>query len=96
MGTDQHKLTYNANRQHSSPAIIDIMVSLRPKIYAILTLLRYRHNERVEIVEQKYRITFLPMPARDQVRKRRNSESKLHPPQFYLYETKPNAINFLV
>lgn len=68
MGSYQIKKTYFENKNPKlSPAIIDIIGSCRPKIYALLQLLKTRHKERVEIANEHYKLLNEPISVKDQV-----------------------------
>lgn len=68
MGIRQYKATKTPNKDpNSSPAIIDLIMSARPKIYAILQLLKYRHKETVELVNEHYKLQNQQLSSKDQV-----------------------------
>lgn len=67
MGKDQWIQTYcrdyNSKR---SPTMVDMFLSCRPRIYAILTLLNERHKEQVDLVKEEYHI-YEELTSKDQV-----------------------------
>lgn len=68
MGVRQYTAMKDPNKSsNSSPAIVDFILSSRPKIYAILQLLKYRHNDIVELVNNQYRLQNQPLSHKDQV-----------------------------
>lgn len=68
MGVRQHAATKHPNKNpNSSPATVDFILSVRPKIYAILQLLKYRHKDVVELVNEHYRLQNETLYYKDQV-----------------------------
>lgn len=68
MGIRQYQATKAQNKDlNASPATIDFILSARPKIYAILQLLKYRHKDTVELVNEHYKLQYQPLPYKDQV-----------------------------
>lgn len=68
MGKEQWIQTYcNEYDYKWSPAIADMFISCRPRIYAILTLLNERHQETAQLVNEQYKIQ-QELSARDKVR----------------------------
>lgn len=68
MGVRQYEATKAPNKDFStSPATVDFILSVRPKIYAILQLLKYRHQETVELVNEHYKLQNQPLSHKDQV-----------------------------
>lgn len=69
MGVRQYEATKPHNKNlNSSPATVDFILSVRPKIYAILQLLKYRHKETVELVNDHYKLQNQPLSPKDQVK----------------------------
>lgn len=57
MGKEQWIQTYCKEYDYKwSPAMADMFISCRPRIYAILTLLNERHQETVQLVNEQYQI----------------------------------------
>lgn len=70
MGSRQYEATRAANKDsNTSPATVDYILSSRSKVYAILQLLKYRHKETVELVNEHYKLQNQPLSHRDQVLK---------------------------
>lgn len=68
MGCRQYEATKAANKDpNSSPATIDLILSARPKVYAILQLLKYRHKETVDLVNEHYKLQNQSLSPKDQV-----------------------------
>lgn len=68
MGSYQIKKTFfEIKNPRVSPAIIDVLGSCRPKIYALLQLLKTRHKEKVEIANGHYKLLNEPISLKDQV-----------------------------
>lgn len=68
MGIRQYAATKAPNKDPNvSPATVDFLLSSRPKIYAILQLLKYRHKEIVELVNEHYKLQNQPLAHEDQV-----------------------------
>lgn len=68
MGIRQYEATRAKNKDsHTSPAAVDFILSTRPKIYALLQLLKYRHNDAVELVNEQYKLQNQPLSHIDQV-----------------------------
>lgn len=68
MGEQQHLETRNTEKDpNSSPATVDLIGSCRPKVYAILQLLKHRHRETVELVNEQYKLQNQPLTHEDQV-----------------------------
>lgn len=67
MGKLQYELTYSHDKPlDSSPAIMDLYGSSRPKVYAIVQLIR-RHSNVVDIVNERYKIQVYVESIADQV-----------------------------
>lgn len=67
MGKKQSLQTENPKREfESSPAIMDMYGSSRPKVYAILQLIK-RHEDVVDLVNEEYKIQTYEPSIRDQV-----------------------------
>ncbi|KAF5277774.1 hypothetical protein FQR65_LT03754 [Abscondita terminalis] len=57
MGHQQWFETFNKDKDpNSSPATVDLLGSVRPKVYAIINLLTNRHECRVQIANDHYRM----------------------------------------
>ncbi|KRT86078.1 hypothetical protein AMK59_1996, partial [Oryctes borbonicus] len=69
MGEKQFRLTFRDRKDpNSSPAILDVLGSCRPKIYALLHLLNCHKVDVVEAVNDRYRIS-QPLEMRDEITK---------------------------
>lgn len=68
MGIRQYEVTNASNKDPNlSPATIDLILSVRPKVYAILQLLKHRHKDTVELVNEHYKLQNQPLSPKDQV-----------------------------
>lgn len=68
MGEEQWFETFfMKNDTKSSPAIIDLLISTRPKIYAIIHMLRERYAEMVKIANEHYKTFKENLSYNDQV-----------------------------
>lgn len=66
------KLQYNEAMSlkkdaNSSPALLDLFGSARPKVYAMLQLLKIRYKDKVELTNEHYRICSMPITVKDKV-----------------------------
>lgn len=66
------KLQYNEaislkKDANSSPALLDLFGSARPKVYAMLQLLKIRYKDKVELTNEHYRISSMPITVKDKV-----------------------------
>ncbi|GJQ70255.1 hypothetical protein Trydic_g22699 [Trypoxylus dichotomus] len=69
MGEKQFRLTFRDRKDpNSSPAILDVLGSCRPKIYALLHLINCHKIDVVEAVNDRYRIT-QPLQTHDEITK---------------------------
>lgn len=67
MGQRQYLSTYDRKKEFdSSPAIMDMYASARPKVYAIIQLIR-RHENIVDIINERYKIQTYEHSIQDQV-----------------------------
>lgn len=67
MGEMQYIATYNYEKPFdSSPSIMDMYGSTRPKVYAIIGLL-LRHEPVVTIINERYKIQTEELPIQDEV-----------------------------
>lgn len=64
----KHKTFIEKKNPKLSPAIIDVLGSCRPKIYALLQLLKTRHKEKVKIANDHYKLLNEPISVKDQVK----------------------------
>lgn len=68
MGQQQWYETYYVNKDtNSSPATVDLLGSCRPKIYALIHFLKYRHEDIALIANEHYQLYDENMEIRDQV-----------------------------
>lgn len=68
MGTQQWYETFNQKKDpNASPASVDLLVSCRPKIYALLQFLNVRYKDQVAIANEHYRLNNDPLGTQDQV-----------------------------
>lgn len=67
MGTSQVFAYVDKKDITASPATMDLLASCRPKIYAILQLLKTRHKDKVEIANEHYKLLNEPISVQDQV-----------------------------
>nr|CAH7743497.1 unnamed protein product [Callosobruchus chinensis] len=65
MGEDQRNQTKNL--VHSFPAMYDLFMSCRPKIYAILQLIYERHAETTEMADEYYKNLDVDLSAQDKI-----------------------------
>lgn len=99
MGERQYKASHNYDKPFdSSPSIMDMYGSSRPKVYAIIQLLR-RHEDVVSIVNERYKIQTQELSVQDEVsylQKQNNNEYiKLCNSFFFLQITMLLIENFL-
>lgn len=67
MGRKQWSETYCAKlNRNLSPAIMDMIGSVRSKIYSIRKLIE-RDGERHEMAKERYKILYLDLPVEDRV-----------------------------
>lgn len=68
MGRLQYQLTFTTKKSlPSSPAIADMLGSCRPKIYALIQLLKIRYGHVVNAINRLYRIATVKLPPEEQV-----------------------------
>lgn len=81
MGKLQYEATYSHDKPlDSSPAIMDMYGSARPKVYAIIQLMR-RHELVVDMIEKEYKIQVYDQSTQDQVCYWRPTELSKQPRQ---------------
>ncbi|XP_076663019.1 uncharacterized protein LOC143366115 [Andrena cerasifolii] len=67
MGTQQWSQTYNFNVcGNISPALVDMIGSVRPKIYSIRKIIE-RDGERYEMAKDRYKILYNDLPMEDRI-----------------------------
>lgn len=67
MGKAQHEETYSPNKDpNSSPALMDLLASCRPKVYAIFKLME-RHKEKVDIINEHFKIHQMNFSYSDEI-----------------------------
>ena len=67
MGTKQWSQTYDFNlRGNISPALVDMIGSVRPKIYSIRKIIE-RDGERYEMAKDRYKILYNDLPVEDRI-----------------------------
>lgn len=69
MGEQQWYETFGGQKHdpNSSPALTDLLLNCRPKIYAIVQLLNSRHTEQVTIANEHYCLYNDRLNAQDEV-----------------------------
>lgn len=68
MGKKQRRLTFSRERNtKSSPAIIDILGSIRPKVCAMLHILNCNKADISHAVNERYKISTGPLSIVDEV-----------------------------
>lgn len=68
MGEKQNQLIQKAAlADKTSPAILDIMASVRPKIYALTELLCHHHEEVTKLAEEHFKLGYNKLSDHDQV-----------------------------
>lgn len=68
MGYEQYKnICDPKNTLDASPSISDMIGSCRPKVYAILDMLTYVHEEDVTMANEIYKMWNLDLSVEDQV-----------------------------
>lgn len=68
MGEKQFRSTFRSKKDpNSSPAVLDLLGSVRPKIYALLHILNCSRGELVEEVNDRYKISWRTLSVTDEV-----------------------------
>ena len=67
MGKDQESRTFNTKDPSSSLAILDLLGSSRPKIYAIFQIINQRFNEEAKLIYDTYCVNKNRPSTQDQV-----------------------------
>ncbi|KAJ9600852.1 hypothetical protein L9F63_000964, partial [Diploptera punctata] len=68
MGTDQQLRTFDTNKDpNSSMAILDILGSSRPKIYAIFQIIHQRFGEETKLIYETYAVNNTALTTEDQI-----------------------------